>query len=110
MAKATATQSERLGHVRAWAASGLSVRAYGARAGVNPNTLMGWRWQFRRQGEVNGGSQAPGLAFIELSGAAGSGEPDARIELRIEGITVRVPDGFEPETLRRVLAVVGARS
>jgi len=110
MAKARATQSERLGHVRAWAASGLSARVYGARVGVNPNTLVGWRWQVCRQEAARAGSEAPGLTFIELSGAAGGGESDARIELRIEGITVRVPDGFEPETLRRVLAVVGARS
>ena len=52
---------------------------------------------------------APGLAFIELGRTGGGGAPDAWIELRLEGITVRVPDGFEAETLRPVLTVVGAR-
>lgn len=110
MAKTTATESEHLGHVRAWAKRGLSARAYGARTGVNPNTLMGWRWQMRRQEQVRGSSEAPVLAFIELAGAAGGGAAEARIELRLEGMTGRVVDGFEAETLRRVLTVVGACS
>lgn len=109
MAKTTATESERLGHVRAWAKSGVSARAYGARVGVNPNTLVGWRWQIRRQEAARASGAAPGLAFIELGRTGGGGAPDAWIELRLEDITVRVPDGFEAETLRRVLTVVGAR-
>jgi hypothetical protein len=110
MAKSQATQAERRDHVRAWEASGLSARAYGARAGVNPNTLVGWRWQQRRQGEARSAPAARGLEFVELRAAGGDAGRDATIELRLEGLTVRVPDGFEPETLRRVLEVVASRA
>jgi transposase-like protein len=109
MAKSKATQAEREGHVRAWEASGLSSRAYAARAGVNPNTLVSWRWQRRRQGAAPIAPPARSLEFLELHGPSRGGEREASIEIRFESLVVRVPDGFEPETLRRVLAVVGAR-
>jgi len=111
MAKSKATQAERQGHVEAWEASGLSVHAYAAQAGVNPNTLLGWRWRQRRRVEARRSRWPAALEFVELCETEGGGERDATIELRLEGLTVRVPDGFEPETLRRVLSVLAqARS
>jgi hypothetical protein len=106
MAKSKATQSERRDHVQAWEASELSARAYGARAGVNANTLVSWRWQQRRRGEAQSAPPMRGLEFVELRETGSGGERDATIELRLEGLTVRVPDGFEVETLRRVLSVL----
>jgi hypothetical protein len=88
----------------------VSSRAYAARAGINPNTLVSWRWQRRGRGEAKKASPAPGLAFIELAQPGRPGEAGRTIELQVADVTVRVPDGFDPETLRRVLAVVGARS
>ena len=111
MAMSKATHAERQGHVEAWEESGLSARAYAAQAGVNPNTLVGWRWQQRRPAEAQRSRRSAALEFVELRETEGSGERDARIELRLDGLTVRVPDGFEPETLRRVLSVLAqARS
>lgn len=110
MTKTRATQAEREEHVRAWEASGVSSRAYAARAGINPNTLVSWRWQRRGRGEAKKASPTPGLAFIELAQPGRPGEAGRTIELQVADVTVRVPDGFDPETLRRVLAVVGARS
>jgi hypothetical protein len=112
MTKTKATQAARDEHVRAWEASGLSSRAYAARAGINPNTLVSWRWQQRGQGRRKSKLLPRGLEFIELAAPSlRSSERDATIELRLERLTVRVPDGFEPETLRRVLSVLSeARS
>ena len=106
MAKSKATHAERQGHVQAWEASGLSAHAYAAQAGVNPNTLVGWRWQQRRQVEVRRSGRPAALEFVELRETEDGGTRDATIELRLDGLTVRVPDGFEPETLRRVLSVL----
>ncbi|MCC6640690.1 MAG: hypothetical protein IT386_05950 [Deltaproteobacteria bacterium] len=106
MTKTRATQAERDEHVRAWEASGLSSRAYAARAGINPNTLVGWRWQRRGPGKARKASPPRSLEFIELAQPSRPGELDRTIELRIADIAVRVADGFEPETLRRVLAVL----
>jgi len=111
MTKSKVTQAERQGHVQAWEASGLSSRAYAARAGVNPNTLVSWRWQQRRRSKTKGAPPARSLEFVELHEASRGGERDAAIELRLENLVVRVPDGFAPETLRRVLSVLAeARS
>jgi transposase-like protein len=111
MTKTKATQAERDGHVRAWEASGLSSRAYAARAGINPNTLLSWRWQQRGHGKAKNTSSSRGLEFIELAPPSRGSERNATIELRLDDLTVRVPDGFEPETIRRVLSVLSeARS
>lgn len=92
--------------MRAWEASGLSSRAYAARAGINPNTLVSWRWQQRRPGRAKRTSPPGGLEFIEVTAPRRPGEVDRTIEVRVADIAVRIPDGFEPETLRRVLSVL----
>ena len=106
MTKTKATQAERDEHVRAWEASGLSSRAYAARAGINPNTLVSWRWQQRKPGKAKQASRPRGLEFIELAQPSRPREADRTIELRIADIAVRVPDGFELETLRGILSVL----
>ena len=106
MTKTRATQAERDEHVRAWEASGLSSRAYAARAGINPNTLVSWRWQQRGPGKARKASPARRLEFIELGQPSGPSEVDRTIELRVADIAVRVPDGFEPATLRGILSVL----
>ncbi len=106
MTKTRATQAEREEHVRAWEASGLSARAYAARAGMNPNTLVSWRWQRRGRGRAKNAPPAPGLAFIELAQPGRPGEAGGTIELQVGEITVRVPDGFEPATLRGILSAL----
>jgi hypothetical protein len=97
--------------LRAWEASGLSARAYGERAGVNPNTLVGWRWERRRQAPPSDPPAEIGrMEWIELPVPRDAAEREATIELRIAALSIRVRDGFEAATLRRVLDVVEARS
>ena len=106
MTKARSTQAERDEHVRAWEASGSSSRAYAARAGINANTLVSWRWQQRGRARAKKARPPRRVEFIELARTSGADEVDRTIELRVTDIAVRIPDGFEPETLRRVLAVL----
>ncbi len=110
MARTQTTEAERSEHLLAWEASGLSARAYGERVGVNPNTLVGWRWQRRRQPPGAAPAEVGRLSWIELPVPRDGAERDATIELRIADLSIRVPDGFEATTLRRVLDVVEARS
>lgn len=37
--------------VEAHRRSGMTIKAYAAKIGVNPNTLSGWRWKLRRRAE-----------------------------------------------------------
>jgi len=98
-------------HVRAWRRSGQSSRAYAARAGLNANTLLYWSWQLRREGGEPGASPAPrAFDFVELpSSGDSSGPASATIEIEAARVTIRVLDGFDSETLRRVLDVVEGR-
>lgn len=98
-------------HVRAWRRSGQSSRAYAARAGLNANTLLYWSWQLRREGAEPDESPVPrAFDFVELpSSGPASGPASAAIEIETGRVTLRVLDGFDTETLRRVLDVVEGR-
>ena len=106
MTKTRATQAERDEHVRAWEASGLSSRAYAARAGIDSNTLVSWRWQQRRRARAKKAPAPRRLEFIEVTRPSGSGAADRAIELRVADVVVRVPDGFEPATLQGILRIL----
>ncbi|MCL4743707.1 MAG: hypothetical protein KJZ54_16040 [Phycisphaerales bacterium] len=111
MARTQTTEAERSDHLRAWEASGLSARAYGKQVGINPNTLVGWRWQRRQQAPGDPPPAEIGrVEWIELPVPRGAEKRDGTIELRIASLSIRVPDGFEATTLRRVLDVVESRS
>ena len=99
---------------------------FAAEIGVNVNTLKNWKWKLAaeqramalagsgergRKGTRNGGrrratasrkTSAPRRAtFVEVELA-----PAEKIELRIGGIEVAVPVGFDEMTLSRVVAVL----
>ena len=76
-------------------ASGLTVRAFGEREGVDPQRLYRWRG-------VIGECSAP--AFVEVARAASAGPLE--ILLR-SGHVVRLSEGFSEEALRRVVAILG---
>jgi hypothetical protein len=115
--------------VERWRESGLTAREFAAETGVNANTLANWGWRLRRPGDAGvsqrrkrGPSSSPAAAapvplkFVELvakdndgvgrasSATAGA---TATIELVVgSGRTLRVPPGFDAESLRRLLAVL----
>ena len=82
------------------AASGLAVREFAARHGLDAQRLYRWRAQFA---SVEPASVSP-AAFVEVK-PLGS----AALEVVVRsGHVIRVPDGFSEETLRRAVAVLDA--
>ena len=78
-------------------ASGLSVAAFAAQAGLQAQRLYVWRRQLAAEG---GGAPA----FVEVTSAVAE-----RMEVVLRtGHVVRVPNSFEPESLRRLLEVLEA--
>jgi transposase-like protein len=79
--------------------SGLSVRAFAAREGLEVHRLYRWRRLLGRSGRV---ARSAGPAFIEVSRVA-----TAIIEVVLRtGHVVRVPSVFEEQALRRVVSVL----
>src|SRR5690242_13211416 len=80
--------------------SGLSVRKFAAREGLNPLRLYRWRARLA--------SPPTAPAFVEIKATAAT-----TIEVVFRtGHVVRVPDGFDEDTFRRVAAILdgqGAR-
>lgn len=77
--------------------SGLSVREFAERHGVDVQRLYRWRGDLGAPPAV-----APAPAFVEI-------KPVAREAIEValrSGHVVRVPDGFSEETLRRIVAVL----
>jgi hypothetical protein len=113
------SRTEWLDRVRGWVASGLPCREYASSLGINPRTLSWWRWKLERDGEDVcsspphvGRSLRP--TFVELDqpqpvGWEISDRPGLSIELVVGETIVRLPDGFEGESLARVLDALEAR-
>ena len=86
-----------------WERSGLSCAAFAAREGLRAATLGWWRWALRRSAE-SAPAQTP-ISFVEIDAVAASpGGEGLELVLRT-GLVVRVPPGFDADTLRRVLDV-----
>lgn len=83
-------------HVSDWRASGLSVSAYARREGLNEVTLGAWKRRLAQEDRPT---------FVELVQPRVS----AGFRLEVGGVAVQVPQDFDPEALRRLLAVVGQR-
>ena len=98
--------------VKRWTESGLKAAEFARREGLNAGTLSYWKWRLRREGRRTALSRrASGRApaFVEV--VATLPVVADRIEVVVDGKdVVRVPDGFDDATLRRVMAVVRERS
>jgi hypothetical protein len=84
-----------------WQASGLSVQAFCARHGLAPASFYAWRSTLRRR-------DAPPAAFAPVQLLADADPPPPRpLEVVLaDGRVVRVAPGFDPLTLRQLLAVL----
>jgi hypothetical protein len=100
--------------VQGWQESGQTAEQYGAQIGVKARTLTYWKWLLRKeaQGEPRAwprkqkeraltGNAAP--EFVEIR--AGSADARFALELR-DGRRLLVPDSFDTDGLRRLLAVL----
>lgn len=114
----TTTAEQWSRHVAAWAASGLSCKAYAAKARVNPNTLAGWRWKLRRNTQPAEAEPRPGdpkqggePSFLEVTEqlAATLAQEVGVIELDVRGGLVRVRGSVDAGALATVLSVMEGR-
>jgi len=71
VATMSASEAKWAGHVARLGKSGLSVRKFAEREGVNPGSLSFWKWKIgqigQRQGKQAGAEHAVPLRFVELT-------------------------------------------
>ena len=75
---------------------------------MNPRTLSWWAWKIESEGESEsegGDEELETLPFVELMPVT----VDGRIELELDGVTLRLPNDFDAEVLARVLDVLRSR-
>ena len=131
---ARASRAEWAKRVERWQQSGLTAKEFAAQTGLKQSTLSYWKWALRstpseppRRASKKRASRAPAMtksasksgprqgpaaeqlgsnsgAFVEVTaGVAVSGS----LELVLGGhLTVRVPVGFDEETLTRLMRAV----
>jgi hypothetical protein len=108
----TPTQRRWAERVAKWEESKLGREEFAAKEGVVAEQLTWWRWKLRRMGvaPLEVVAAAPGPSFVRLEAApapsrrAAQSEP---LELILgSGQTVRIPVGFDPETLSRVMTLL----
>jgi len=108
--------------VERWKDSGLSAREFASEMGINAQTLSYWRWRLGKKTDRAPAKRKP-ATFIEVIAppsdaedlvetAAPGHQLDERpqpleIVLRDE-LRIRVPVRFDVESLRRVVAALGA--
>jgi hypothetical protein len=85
--------------IREWRQSGLSVRVFCARRGLAQPSFYAWRRELVQR-------DAEQAAFVPVH-VLGGARPAATLEVVLEGgRTLRVASGFDPATLRQLLAVL----
>ena len=104
----TRTQQFWLGHVEACEATGLSMKSYAERHGLNLQNFYGWKGQLKKLGALSPATSstdanpfAPVAVVASPEPRVTSG-PGARISLA-NGIMIEVPAGVSPEVLVRLL-------
>ncbi len=99
-----ATEQRWRAQVTAWAKSGLTCKAYAAKAQVNPRTLSWWKSKL--------GEAAAPTSFVDVTAqVVATAEPEGGVvELAIGRVLVRVRGRVDADALMRVLDVLEARA
>ena len=85
-----------------WRASGRNVRDFCRREGLSEPSFYSWRRTLAER-DADAASDAP--VFVPVHVRAGPTSPALEVVLR-SGHVLRVPHGFDPEQLRRVVAAL----
>jgi len=102
--------------VERWRDSGLTTAEFAAELGINPHSLTYWAWTLKREAggekrvwlkkprkQVVGRKDAvPSAQFVEVK----SHTSRAQFELEIRGRRLHIPDSFDPQQLRSLLAIL----
>lgn len=94
--------------------SGLSQRAFAARAGIPLSTLTWWRRRLRDGESARGPASGRGLVPVVIrpevteESEVDAGDPTLGFEIRLRsGVLVHVPLRFDEKSLGRLIAVLG---
>ncbi len=91
--------------VERWAESGQSAEEFAATGGFHPETLRHWKYKLRRERDDGGTPATMPLPLVEVLSTTTA--TDARFEVVLaHGRRLRVPPGFDGETLRRLLSIL----
>lgn len=96
-----------------WRASGLAAEEFCRRRGLVMSTFQWWRWRLGRSTSDEPPGAVPGFAAVRVVGAdAGGGLEHGRsgeaLELLLpSGVRLRVPAGFDEQTVAGVLWALG---
>ena len=102
----TSVQQEWAERLSRWERSGLSRDEFAEKEGVLGRRLVWWRWNLRRLRAAHHEPAPPtALSFVRLEPS--SSPPPCPLELLlVSGRTIRIPAGFDEETLSRVVVVL----
>ena len=117
---AKASRAEWVKRVERWQDSGLTAKEFAAELAVSPNSLTFWKWKLRRERGTQDDARSKTVKpvvkaaepkFLQLvpthGDAVGAAAP---LEMVIRGdVVVRVPPGFDDQTLTSVLHALGVR-
>ena len=114
MARARADREEWRKRVERWKDSGLTAKEFAAETGINAGTLQFWQYKLKRGGgptrrpKPTAPSEAILSSLVEVRAAAVE-MADQRFEIELcNGRRIRVAAGFEPDSLRTLVAVLEA--
>jgi hypothetical protein len=94
-------EAEWRGRLEAWDASGLSLRAFALREGLNPHTT--WLWKKRLRGLT---PVTTSFASVVVRGAGATSSGGFELVVR-GGMSLRIPPDFDEATLERLVALLG---
>jgi transposase-like protein len=100
--------------VRGLIESGSTLNEFAAELGVNPQTLSYWKWRLGKEAREAATAAKPTsprtsrrATFVEVTPSPTADIRRAVIEVALaDGVVVRVPDDFNAETLRRLVAAL----
>lgn len=94
-------------HVRAWRRSKKSAAAYCEEHGLNLHTLRSWsRKMLNDKGHLSPVLSAAGLAAVRVKQDREA--TSSMLHLRIGKVSIDLPRDFDENSVRRVLAILGA--
>lgn len=99
--------------VERWSESGLTAGEFAAEVGINPRTLIYWKWRLRKEARGAANTRAaeakpttPAVAFVEVAAKPERVTSPEPFELVLDGLVVRVPASFDGAALRLLLEAV----
>jgi hypothetical protein len=100
--------------VEKWKRSGLTAKAFASQAGISASSLAWWGWKLGAEAKPKKrrrrAAAVEPLAFIEVPRPASAAfESVFEVELP-SGVRVKVPAGFDPSALARLVAALEGKT